>query len=325
VVETDTGDRNQIVIGLAVAALLPVGHTLTGQTAYKAASSHTSVIPREYGLFNIDFAEARLGLTFVAEPATRCYYGECEGGGLGLAVYATASARTGEASLFANFDFTPGVTVGGRVSYTIQRSGYGYDILYLTAGYGTHELRIAEVNADTTVLHFDERYQRDLVGGLGYNHTFGPGTAVGLRAEARRELGSPGSNLPQEICIPAARFNNLVCSDRYLREFGPLPDLWVGHLRTDLLLRGATLGSAGSLPVLAIVSAASVDLIENSNAAANFALGAAVVPAAYPGQSIVTLLFGFNDAFDANGVIPEFGDRFVASLSLGVPFPLIMR
>ncbi len=313
------------VIGLAIAALLLVGPTLAGQTAYKAANSHTSVIPREYGLFNMGFAEARLGLTFVAEPATRCYYGECQGGGLGFAAYATASARTGEMSLFANFDFTPGVTVGGRVSYTIRQSGYGYDILYLTAGHGTHELRIVEVNSDSTVLHFDERLQRDVVGGLGYNHAFGPGTTVGLLAEARRELGSPGSDLPQEICIRRARFNNLVCSDRYLREFGPLPDLWAGHLRADLTLKAATLGAAGSLPVLALVSAASVDLIENSSAAANFALGVAVVPAAYPGQSIVTLLFGYNDAFDANGGLPKLADRFVASLSIGVPFPLIMR
>jgi len=151
-------------------------------------------------------------------------------------------------------------------------------------------------------------------------HTLGS-----LGAEARRELGSPGSDLPQEICIRAAPFNNLACSDRYVREFGPLPDLWTGHLRADLTLKAATLGSAGSLPVLALVTAASVDLIENASAAANFALGLAVVPAAYPGQSIVTLLFGLNDAFDANGGVPGLGDRFVTSLSVGVPFPLIMR
>lgn len=314
-----------------VAALLLLPATRShAQAAYRAAGGSSSIVPRKYGFFTADFAEAGLGLTFVAEPTANCDYGECDAAGVGFTGYVSVSARNGRGDILSDFDFAPGLAVGGRIYHAFNQNGARYDVFYLTLGYANRQLRIAEQDALRGTLTFDERYQHRVSGSAGYNHTFGFGTAIGIMAEAGRELGSIGVDTTSEICVPATYpFSGVTyraCSNRYYRDAGsPLPDLWIARLRTDLSLGVATLGESESLPTIAIVAAGSAGYIETTDVTVNLGLGAALMPAGFPGQSFVTLMAGLNDALDANEVAPSFGSRFVASLTLGIPFPLIIR
>jgi hypothetical protein len=317
-----------LVLGLAACVVLCRGNELTAQASYRAANSFTSIIPREYGFFSIGFEEARLGLTLVKEPGTSCEYGECHGGGFGFGAHVTGAARKGQADLFSNFAFNPGFGAGIRVSYTVRQSRASYDAFYFDFRHSTVQLKIAEWGTGDTVLALDERNRRDLLGSVGFNHAFGHGSVVGVRAEVRRELGSVGAAVQQEVCVPARGGGGMfmVCSHRYFTYTPePLPDLWAGHARIDFTLRLARLGSAMSVPVLALVGAGSIDKLEGANATLNWAIGVAIAPAAYPGQSMVALVAGFNDATDANGVAPGFNDRFVVGVTVGLPFELIAR
>ena len=317
-----------LAIGMTACVLMCLGTDVTAQAAYKAANSFTSIIPREYGFFSIGFEEARLGLTFVTEPGTSCEDGECFGGGFGFGGHLTVAARKGQADLFSNFAFNPGFGAGVRVSYTVRQSRASYDVFYLDVRHSTVQLKIAEWGSGDTVLVLDERNRRDFLGSVGFNHAFGHGSVVGLRVEARRELGSVGTAVQQEVCVPARGGGGMymVCSHRYFTyTTTPLPDLWAGHARIDYTLRLARLGSATSVPVLALVGAGSIDKLDGANATLNWAIGAAIVPAAYPGQSMVALLAGFNDATDANGVAPDFNDRFVVSIIVGLPFEMLLQ
>lgn len=316
-------------IGLSVVtALLLPGSGVSAQAAYKTAHGHSSIIPRKYGFFTANFAEAGVGLTFVGEWGTWCDYGECEHGGTGFAGYLAAGARKEETDLFADMDFAPGIEAGGTVYRAFGQDGVRYSLVYLTLGYANVKLRLAEQNE--TTLAFDERYQHDAVASVGFNHMFGLGTALGFRAEGRREFGSLGVARKTEICVPARYpFSTVTynaCSDRYLRNtFEPLPDIWTSHVRSDLTYGLMTFGESESLPTLALVAAGSVDFVEGRNASVNFGVGAALIAAGYPGLSWVTLVAGANDAFDANGIAPAFHNRFVASLTVGIPFTLVMR
>jgi len=303
--------------------------SLTAQVAYQAAQSNTSVIPRAYGFFNVGFAEARLGMTFVHEPGVNCKYGECESGGFGFAAFASGSARKWQGDLFANLAFNPGVGAGGRMSYTIRQNGYEYDILYLSAEFSTTQQKLAELNPVTTVLSLTERNRRDVITSVGYNRAFGRATIVGIGLAARREYTSVGTAMPEEVCVPGSvGFSGLmvpVCSHRFTRETtDPLPNLWGGHARVDIMIGLAALGDAVSVPMFAFVGAGSIDKIETANTTINWAIGGAIVPAAYPGQAMVSLLAGFNDATDANGVAPSFNDRFVVTITVGLPFDMIL-
>jgi len=320
-------DIRALAFGLAACVSLCCGTELAAQAAYRAANSFTSIIPREYGFFSIGFEEARLGLTFVTEPGTRCEYGECFGSGFGFGGHVTGAARKGQADLFSNFAFNPGYGAGVRVSYTVRQSRASYDVFYLGLRHSTVQLKIAEWGSGDTILSLDERNRRDLLGSVGFNHAFGPGSVVGLRVEARRELGSVGAAVQQEVCVPGRAGGRVyrVCSHRYFTyTTAPLPDLWAGHARIDYTLGLARLGSAASVPVLALVGAGSIDKLEGAKATLNWTIGAAILPAAYPGQSMVTLLVGFNDATNANDVVPDLNDRFVASVTVGMPFELIL-
>jgi hypothetical protein len=303
---------------------------LTAQAAYKAAGSYTSIIPRKYGLFSFGFAEAQIGITFFSEPGTECRYGDCDDGGFGFAGFASVSARKGQDDLFSNLAFNPGLGIGGSLYYTVRQSGFEYDVLYLSARYSSTQLKLAELNPYTTVLSLSERDRRDLLGSLGYNRAFGSGTIVGVRIEARREFGSMGTALPEEICVPGT-FGQTgmtfpVCSHRYTREtVVPLPDLWAGHARADAQIKVTSLGSAASTPVFALIGAASIDKLEGFHTTYNWAVGGAIVPASYPGHSMVSILAGFNDASNANGTAPGFNDRFVVSVTVGLPFDVILR
>ena len=314
---------------LAISLVVCGSGSLSAQAAFKTAGSLTSIIPREYGFFNVGFAEARLGLTFVHEPGTSCRYGECDNGGFGFAGYASASARKGQDDLFSNLAFNPGLAAGGSVSYTIRQSGFEYDVLYLSVGYSSTQLKMAELNPVTTVLHLTERDRRDVIGSIGYNRALGRATVVGVRVEARREFGSMGTALPEEVCVPGTFWETgktyPVCSHRYTREtVVPLPDLWAGHARADFQGKLASLGDAESVPMFAFVGAASLDRLEGANTTYNWAVGWAIAPAAYPGQSLVAVLAGFNDASNANGMAPGFNDRFVVTVTVGLPFEMIL-
>jgi hypothetical protein len=318
-------------IGLVALVLMtPVGARIAAQSAYKTANSHTSIIPRKYGFFSADFAEAGLGLTFVGEWGTWCDFGECEDGGFGFTGYVSGSGRKGQGDIFSDFDFAPGVEVGGRVYYAFGQTGARYEAVYLTFGYRAKQLRLAELDPATTVLRFDERYQQDVLGSVGFNHVFGAGTAIGIRGDAWRELGSPGFNQPSEVCVPGTFPGSGVvytaCSNRYVRNtFESLPDLWGGQVRMDVTLAVAEIGFSNTRPTVALVAGGSADFLESANAMVSLGVGVAIMPASYPGQSIVTVLAGLNDAFDANGVAPSFNDRFVVSLALGIPFPTVLR
>ena len=91
------------------------------------------------------------------------------------------------------------------------------------------------------------------------------------------------------------------------------------------MLRLTTLGSAASAPVLALLGAGSIDKRESANATYNIAIGAAIAPTAYPGQSAVAIVAGLNDATDANGVAPGFNDRFVIGVTVGLSFDMVAR
>ena len=203
-------------------------------------------------------------------------------------------------------------------------------MVYLSVGYSSVQLKLAEFNPLTNVLSLTERARRDLIGSIGYNHVFGGATVVGVSVEGRREFGSAGFDLPEEICVPGTYMRTgttyPVCSDRYTREtIEPLPDLWAGHVRADVQIKVASLGSAESVPVLALVAAGSADRLEGGNTTYNWAVGAAIVPAAHPGQSLVTLTAGFIDASNANGMVPGFHDRLAVSVTVGVPFDMMLR
>jgi hypothetical protein len=222
------------------------------------------------------------------------------------------------------------VEVGGRVYYAFGQTGARYEAVYLTFGYRAKQLRLAELDPATTVLRFDERYQQDVLGSVGFNHVFGAGTAIGIRGDAWRELGSPGFNQPSEVCVPGTFPGSGVvytaCSNRYVRNtFESLPDLWGGQVRMDVTLAVAEIGFSNTRPTVALVAGGSADFLESANAMVSLGVGVAIMPASYPGQSIVTVLAGLNDAFDANGVAPSFNDRFVVSLALGIPFPTVLR
>jgi hypothetical protein len=317
-----------LAVGLVAWAALGCAADLAGQASYRAADSFTSIIPRAYGFFSIGFEEARLGLTVVTEPGASCWRAECSGGGFGFGGHLTAAARKGQSDLFSNFAFNPGYALGGRGSYTLRQGGASYDLIYLDLSYSTEQLKIAQWGTGDTVLALVETNRTDLLGSIGFNHAFGPGSVVGLRVEARRELGSVGASAQQEVCVPARGGGLMyrVCSNRYYTYTPePLPDLWGGHARIDCTLRLATLGSAPSVPVLVLVGAGSVDKLESTSATLSWAIGAAIAPAAYPGQTAVVILAGFNDATDANGVVPSFNDRFVVSVTVGLPFEMILQ
>jgi hypothetical protein len=317
-----------MAVGLLAFWTLCLCTELVAQASYKAANSFTSIIPREYGFFSIGFEEARLGLTFVTEPWTTCEYGECSGGGLGFGAHLTAAARKGQEDLFSNFAFNPGFGAGVRVSYTVRQGGASYDVFYLDLKHSTVQQKIAEWGTGDTVLALDERNRRDAIGSVGFNHSFGRGTAVGLRGEVRREFGSVGANVLREVCVPARGGGGMyiVCSHRFFTYSSePLPNVWAGHARLDYMLRLTTLGSAASAPVLALLGAGSFDKRENANATYNIAIGAAIAPTAYPGQSAVAIVAGLNDATDANGMAPGFNDRFVIGVTVGLSFDMVAR
>ena len=319
---------SRLAVVLAVCVALCGGTELSSQASYRASRSFTSIVPRTHSFFSIGFEEARMGVTVVREPGAACEYGECSGGGFGFGGHLTGAARKGQADMFSNLSFNPGYGVGGRVSYTIRQSGASYDLIYLDVRHSMVQLKIAQWGTGDTLLTLDERNRRDVLGSVGFNHAFGVGSVVGVRVGARREFGSVGSDVQQEVCVPARGPGGLypVCSHRYfIYTTDPLPDLWGGHARVDFMLKLVTLGSKESVPVLALLGAGSIDKLEGFNTTFNCAIGAAIAPAGYPGQSAVAVLFGLDDATDANGVAPDFNDRFVVTVTVGLPFGLIAR
>ncbi len=308
--------RGYAVALAAVLALLP--GVSAAQSAYQIAHGHTSILPSGSGFMSIDLAETRLGLTFL---------GEFGGSALGWAGYAAAAARKGQWDMFAEFAFNPGFELGGRFSAVLGGQGAAADVISLTAGLASTQRKMALLvqYRDTALVTLSEEQQRDLGATLGFNHGFGPGTALGLAATVVREHGSPGVLRPVGVCVPGVVEGRPVrvevCSLRYTQ---PLEDRWRGQGRADLTLRLVTLGSSGLQPHLAAVLGGSIDFRPDVREVVNLGAGAAVGMDRYPGQVLGVLLFELRDAFDANGQAPEFLDRFGVRIVIGVPFGVFL-
>ncbi len=294
---------------------------LTAQVAYQAADAPTTIIPRREGLLSIDLAEASLGLTFVRE--SDC--GEaCQPGGFGFAIHLSAAARKGQGSLFSQVEFVPGWKAGARITYGFGGADGSYDVLFVGSTFSTTQRRTFEINADTTEGRLDELNQHDLEFMVGYNHGFGGGSALGIGILRRKEFSTPGLSGTQEICIPGSRLGSAVifpiCSNRYP---APLGDRFVTQVRADAIAPVMRLGDAVLKPKLALIAAASVDIIAQGNPV-NFGFGPAIIPSIYGGHVITSLMLELYDAFNANGVAPSIGDRFVLRLNVSVPLDVFL-
>ncbi|MCZ6917022.1 MAG: hypothetical protein O7I93_09620, partial [Gemmatimonadetes bacterium] len=148
-------------------------------------------------------------------------------------------------------------------------------------------------------------------------------TIVGVGFEGRRELSSPDPQVAQEFCTPGTSVSGqrvLVCANRFV---APLSDLWNAHARFDFTLKLATLGRAADAARLGLSTAASMDFIEGAGDPVNFSLGPTVHLAGFPGHAVAAMFVGLRDAFDANDLRPNVGDRVVFQLMVGAPFNVL--
>ena len=300
-------------LGLSVAQVL-------SQTPYRAANSVSTIHPRQYGFVSIDLAEATIGLTFTKELGSS---------GVALYGYGGASARKDQ-DFFSKIEFIPGVELGGRVAWVVGRGGPSHTLLFVGGGYSTIQRRIAQLEEPmnpASAIALSEPTQRTVTGVFGVNHSFSNATFAGVGFEGRREFKSPGPAIQQEVCVPGttggvgAPNNVLICSDRFI---GAVEDRWVGHARGDVMFRVANLGPPDGTAKLAVITAASVDILENAGDPLNFALGSAITHRDFPGQIVVALLLELGDAFDANSLFPDLSDRLVLRIAFGIPFKQLL-
>ncbi|MCZ6917545.1 MAG: hypothetical protein O7I93_12270 [Gemmatimonadetes bacterium] len=306
-----------------LAALLAAAPPVEGQTAYSLANGQTSIQPLHHGFLSVDFAEAKFALTLIESLDLGCSPDGCEPNQLDLSLFASAAARKRQQSVFTKLDFNPGFDIGGRVAYVAQRDGMGHDALYLGVRYTTHERDIITMDIATGINTLGFETQQTLAASVGFNHAFTDATIVGVGFEGRRELSSPEPRLAEEFCTPGTAPTGqrvLVCANRFL---APLSDLWNAHARFDFTLKLATLGRAADAARLGLSTAASMDLIEGAGNPVNFSLGPTVHLAGFSGHAVAAFFVGLVDVFDANGLRPDFGDRFVIQLMVGAPFSVL--
>ena len=305
-----------------MAAVL-VSAPLAGQTAYSLANGQTSIQPMRHGFLSVDFAQAKFALTFIKALDLPCSPDGCEANHFDFALFASAAARKRQQSVFTKLDFNPGFDVGGRITYAAQRDGTGHDAVYLGVRYTTHERDIILMDSLSGFNTLGAENEQTLAASVGFNHAFTDVTIVGVGFEGRRELSSPDPQLAQEFCTPGTAPTGqrvLVCANRFL---APLLDLWNAHARFDFTLKLVTLGRAADAARLALSTAASMDFIEGAGDPVNFSLGPTVHLAGFPGHAVAAIFVGLRDAFDANGLRPNFGDRVVFQLMVGAPFNVL--
>jgi hypothetical protein len=287
------------------------------QTSYKAANGPTSLVPRTTGLVRADFAEALLSLTYVHE---------FRGTRLGVAPYLGAAARKGETDLFGSFNFNPGFEGGAMAFLRLSGAEDSRSVVSLAAGYTSTQRRIVEFNADSSLASLAEHNQHDIGASMGVNVGLGELVMLGVGGAIRRERSSPGVTKATEVCVPGRDPVTgtivPVCEDRYVVA---LEDYWAGQMRGDVLWQAVRLGSSRSRPHLAFLGSASVDMGQDAKARLNVGAGVAVAPVRYTGHTLVALFAELYDVTDANGQSPEFSDRFVTRLVLGIPFDMLVQ
>jgi hypothetical protein len=292
-----------------ICVLLPVeAHP---QSGYRAVNGETSIAPRVTGFARADFAEISLSLQYVLEfPEAR----------MGLAPYASAAARKGQFDLFSAFDFTPGFEGGVLGFVRLGASEQSLSVASLTAGFRNTERKLFAFNDDSTTVGLTETTQWDLVVAAGLTLHPGLPILIGLGGSVRREWSSPGTVRPVEICVESAGLTAPLCTDRYA---APLQDHWAGQIRGDVIWDLMPLGTARSLPWLAVLGGASVDLGQESAARLNLGAGAGVTTKRFPGQPIVVLFVEVYDITDANEQALTLSDQLVTRMSLTIPFALL--
>lgn len=300
---------------------------LGAQMPYTAANGQTTILPIRHGFFSVDFAEAEVGLTFLKNLPLGCRETDCDM--LNLALLTTAAARKGQRDLFTRLDFVPGFDLGARIAYVSPGSGGGHDALFVGATLTGHERDLIGVNPVSGLVTLSEELQRTVALSVGYNHAFSNTTILGIGFEGRREWSTPGIERTREYCTPGTSPSGVrgpVCADRYR---APLSDLWTGHARADLSVGMTNLGSKGAR--LAVLGAASVDLVETAETAMNFSVGPSILLPDHAGQPVVVLLVGLKDAFDAYALPPDdprrgsyFTDHVVFGLTLSAPFDVLV-
>ncbi len=295
-------------------ALIVVRATmLSAQTAYTSANGAVTLVPRSTGFATIDFAEARLKLQGLFE---------LEGVPLGLSGYAGAAARMGQVDMFSAFDFNPGFEAGALVFRRLGGDGAGH-LVYGSVGYRSLQRKLATFAADSSTITLSEAWQSDLSGTAGLNVGVSSHLMLGIAGSIRREWSSPGVAQPVQVCVETRSGGIAIplCESRYFVE---PRDYWAGQVRSDVLWSVVRLGGARSQPHLALLGSTSLDLGQEAAARWNVGGGVAVVPLEYRGHVIAAALVELYDATDANGQAPEFGDRLVVRVVLGVPFGMVV-
>jgi hypothetical protein len=297
---------------------------------YAAANGQTAILPVDHGFFSLDFAEAEVGLTFMENLSLGCRGPECAPDRVNLAVFTTAAARKGQRDMFSRLDFVPGFDLGARVAYVTSGStAGGHDAVFIGGAFSGHERDLFGFNPVTNLVTLSEQYQRTFAVSAGYNHAFSRTTIFGLGFEGRRELSSPGVEQAREYCTPGTSpsgVRGLVCADRFR---APLDDLWSGHVRADMIFGLARLGSGDAR--LTLVSAVSADFVQDTTIGANISVGPSIMLDDHPGQPVVVLLIGLQDAFRAYALPLSdeqrgsyFTDHVVLGLTVSAPFDALV-
>jgi hypothetical protein len=320
--------RFPFIAAISMAGLLAAA-PLAGQVAYAAANGHTSILPMRHGFFSLDFAEAKVGLTFLKDVQLGCRVNGCNSDRLNLAIFTTAAARKGQHDLFSRLDFVPGFDVGARLAYVASGTAEAHHAAFLGVRLTGHERDLFGFDPVTSVVTLSEEYQRTLAVTIGYNLAFSDATILGIGAEGRREFSSPGADQAREYCTPGTSpsgLRGLVCADRFR---APLNDLWTAHLRADMSFGIADIGAGRAK--LAMISAASVDLVQDTTVGVNVALGPSIMIADHPGQPVLVLLLGLRDASRAHALPLSdeqrgsyFSDHVVLGLTVSAPFDVLV-
>jgi hypothetical protein len=198
-------------------------------------------------------------------------------------------------------------------------------VVSLGVGLQRTQRKIIEFSDDSTTVRFSEQAQSDLILSSGVNVALGSDVVFGLAGLLRREWTSPGVTNAVEVCTevrgPGA-LNVPLCEDRYTNG---LRDYWAGQVRADVLWRVMPLGGARSAPHLAVIGSSSMDVGQDASARWNVGTGIGVAPLRYPGHLIVALFMELYDVTDANAEAPDFADRLVTRIVLGIPFDLLVN
>ena len=308
---------------LSLLAPIPFVSPLTGQMAYTAAGSQTSLTQWQDGAFLADLTEAKFGLTFVKRLPLVGSSGE-NAPELNFAMFASGAARKGETNLVGRLNLIPGFDLGGRVAYVGGGTGKGRHLAYIRFLYTSHHRNVIQSDSIPDTFTLWDITQRTFAGSVGFNFSFSRFSLLGFAIEGRRELSSAGVQKPREFCTPGTSplgLRVLVCSHRYV---GPLPDLWTAQVRSDLSVGVFPLASGENRALVGFTVAGSIDLVESAATDFSFAIGPSIHLSNNPGVPSAVLLFGFREIREANGSNPEskgyFNDHLTIRLALGIPF-----